>query len=135
MVTSIYREAHFNACHRMHNPLWTDEKNAAIFGVCNSPNYHGHNFKLIVKLTGAINPDTGYIMDLKELSQLIQENVLVKFDHKNLNLDCPEFINTLVSTENFCLVIFGILRPLIPQHLKLAIKLYETDRNAAEISE
>jgi 6-pyruvoyltetrahydropterin/6-carboxytetrahydropterin synthase len=89
----------------------------------------------MVKVTGEINPDTGYIMDLIELSNLIKENVLDKFDHKNLNLDCSEFKNTLVSSENIGLVIFKILRPLIPQHLKLGIKLFETDRNAIEIEE
>jgi 6-pyruvoyltetrahydropterin/6-carboxytetrahydropterin synthase len=135
MITSIYREAHFNACHRMHNPNWSDEKNASFYGLCNSPNYHGHNFRLIVKLTGEIDPETGYIMDLKVLSQLIEENVALRFDHKNLNLDCPEFKDTLASTENFCWVIFNIIRPLLPEHLKLSIKLLETDRNSAEVSE
>lgn len=135
MTTSLFREAYFNACHRMHNPIWSDEKNKSVFGLCNSPNFHGHNFKLIVKLTGEINPETGYIMDLKVLSELIEENVCKRFDHKNLNLDCPEFENKLASTENFCWVIYDILRPLIPQHLKLELKLYETDRNSVEINE
>lgn len=135
MITSIYRESHFNCCHRMHNPMWSDEKNKTVFGLCNSPNYHGHNFRLIVQLTGEVNRETGYIMDLKVLSELIEENVLTRFDHKNLNIDCPEFENKLASTENFCRVIYDILRPLIPQHLKLGIKLYETDRNSAEVTE
>jgi 6-pyruvoyltetrahydropterin/6-carboxytetrahydropterin synthase len=135
MTTSIYRESHFNACHRMHNPIWSDEKNKTVFGLCNSPNYHGHNFRLVVKLTGEINPETGYIMDLKILSEVIEENVYRKFDHKNLNLDCPEFENKLASTENFSWVIYGILRPLIPQHLKLGLILFETDRNYVEITE
>ena len=135
MITSIYRESHFNACHRMHNPIWSNEKNAEIFGLCNSPNYHGHNFKLIVKLTGAVDPDTGYIMDLKVLSQIIKNNVENRFDHKNLNLDCPEFANKLASTENFSWVIFDILRPLIPANLKLGLTLYETERNFVEVSE
>ena len=135
MTTSIYRESHFNACHRMHNPIWSNEKNAEIFGLCNSPNYHGHNFKLIVKLTGAVDLDTGYIMDLKVLSQIIKNNVENRFDHKNLNLDCPEFANKLASTENFSWVIFDILRPLIPANLKLGLTLYETERNFVEVSE
>ena len=135
MTTSIYRESHFNACHRMHNPLWTTEENATVFGLCNSPNYHGHNFRLIVKLTGEINPNTGYIMDLKVLSTIIKDNVEARFDHKNLNIDCPEFINKLASTENFGLVIYDILRPIIPKHLKLELTLYETDRNFIEINE
>ena len=134
-MTSIYRESHFNACHRMHNPIWSDEENAKTFGLCNSPNYHGHNFRLIVKLTGEINPETGYIMDLKELSEIIENSVLIKFDHKNLNLDCPEFKNKLASTENFGWIIYDILRPLIPHNLELGIKMFETDRNFVEISE
>ena len=135
MTTSIYRESHFNAAHRMHNPNWSNEKNAEIFGLCNSPNYHGHNFKLIVKLTGAVDEETGYIMDLKVLSQIIKNNIENRFDHKNLNLDCPEFANKLASTENFSWVIFDILRPLIPAHLKLGLTLYETERNFVEVSE
>ncbi len=135
MTTSITRETHFNACHRMHNPLWSDKKNKLVYGICNSPNYHGHNFRLIVKLTGKINPETGYIMDLKKLAEVLEEHVVKKFDHKNLNLDCPEFEHKLASTENFCIVIYEILRPLIPNHLKLGVTLYETDRNAAEVTE
>lgn len=135
MTTSIYRESHFNACHRMHNNNWSDEKNATIFGLCNSPNYHGHNFRLVVKLTGEINPETGYVMDLKVLSNIIKDTIESKFDHKNLNIDCPEFAKNLASTENFSWVIYDILRPLIPQHLKLGLTLYETDRNFVEINE
>ena len=135
MKTTICREAHFNACHRMHNPIWSDEQNTEIFGLCNSPNYHGHNFKLVVKLTGEINLETGYVMDLKTVSKLLKEEVELRFDHKNLNLDCPEFKETLASTENFAWVIYNILKPLLPQNLKLGLILYETDRNFVEISE
>lgn len=119
----------------MHNNNWSDEKNATIFGLCNSPNYHGHNFRLVVKLTGEINPETGYVMDLKVLSNIIKDTIESKFDHKNLNIDCPEFAKNLASTENFSWVIYNILRPLIPQHLKLGLTLYETDRNFVEINE
>ena len=135
MKTTICREAHFNACHRMHNPIWSDEQNTEIFGLCNSPNYHGHNFKLVVKLTGEINLETGYVMDLKTVSKLLKEEVELRFDHKNLNLDCPEFKETLASTENFAWVIYNILKPLLPQNLKLGLILYETDRKFVEISE
>ena len=135
MTTSIYRETHFNACHRMHNPIWSDEQNAQVFGLCNSPNYHGHNFKLVVKLTGEINPETGYIMDLKVLAKLLKEEIESRFDHKNLNLDCPEFKEKLASTENFAWVIYNILKPLLPQNLKLGLILYETERNFVEVSE
>lgn len=133
MKTTICRETHFNACHRMYNPIWSDEKNASVFGLCNNPNFHGHNFRLVVKLTGEINPETGYVMDLKILAKLLKEEVESRFDHKNLNLDCPEFKETLASTENFAWVIYGILKPLLPQNLKLGIILYETERNFVEI--
>jgi 6-pyruvoyltetrahydropterin/6-carboxytetrahydropterin synthase len=115
MKTTICRKAHFNACHRMHNPNWTDAKNKSVFGVCNNPNYHGHNFELIVKLTGEINPKTGYVMDMKVLGDIIKTEIEDRFDHKNLNLDCPEFENKIASTENFAQVIFSILKPLLQQ--------------------
>ena len=135
MKTTICREGHFNACHRMHNPNWTDQKNQEVFGVCNNANYHGHNYRLIVKITGEINPETGYVMDMKVLGAIIKKEVESRFDHKNLNLDCPEFNKTFASTENFAWVIYSILKPLLPQNLKLGIILYETERNFVEISE
>ncbi|MBS7232433.1 6-carboxytetrahydropterin synthase [Flavobacterium psychroterrae] len=135
MKITICRKAHFNACHRMHNPNWSDAKNKAVFGVCNNPNYHGHNFELIVKLTGQINPETGYVMDMKVLADLIKTEIEDRFDHKNLNLDCPEFVDKIASTENFALVIFSILKPLLPQEHQLGITLFETNKNYVEISD
>ena len=101
MKTTICREAYFNACHRMHNPNWSDQKNEDVFGICNNANYHGHNFRLVVKITGSINPETGYVMDMKVLGTIIKDEIEVRFDHKNLNLDCPEFKDKTASTENF----------------------------------
>jgi 6-pyruvoyltetrahydropterin/6-carboxytetrahydropterin synthase len=135
MKITICRKAHFNACHRMHNPNWTDAKNKDVFGVCNNPNYHGHNFELIVKLTGDINPETGYVMDMKVLADMIKTQIEDRFDHKNLNLDCPEFTNKIASTENFALVIFSILKPLLPQEHQLGIVLFETNKNYVEVGE
>jgi 6-pyruvoyltetrahydropterin/6-carboxytetrahydropterin synthase len=135
MKTTICRKAHFNACHRMHNPNWTDAQNKSVFGVCNNPNYHGHNFELIVKLTGEINPETGYVMDMKVLADMIKTQIEDRFDHKNLNLDCPEFTNKIASTENFALVIFSILKPLLPQEHQLGIVLFETNKNYVEVGE
>lgn len=129
---AVFRQEHFNAAHRLHNPAWTAEKNAQVFGKCNLPNYHGHNYELIVKVIGEVNPETGYVMDMKVLSDLIAENVLERFDHKNLNEDVPEFKTLNPSAENISIVIFNILRPLIDQTLSLQIRLYETPRNFVE---
>jgi 6-pyruvoyltetrahydropterin/6-carboxytetrahydropterin synthase len=129
---SIFRKEHFNAAHRLHNAAWSDDKNKEIFGLCNNPNYHGHNYVLIVKVVGEVDPATGYVIDMKVLSDLISENILDKFDHKNLNLDVPAFANLNPSAENIAIVIFGILRPLINEHLDLQVRLYETPRNFVE---
>ena len=129
---AVFRQEHFNAAHRLHNREWTAEKNAEVFGKCNLPNYHGHNYELIVKVIGEIDPETGYVMDMKVLSDLIAENVLERFDHKNLNEDVPEFKTLNPSAENISIVIFKILRPLIDQTLSLQIRLYETPRNFVE---
>jgi 6-pyruvoyltetrahydropterin/6-carboxytetrahydropterin synthase len=129
---AVFRQEHFNAAHRLHNRAWTAEKNAEVFGKCNLPNYHGHNYELIVKVIGEIDPETGYVMDMKVLSDLIAENVLERFDHKNLNEDVPEFKTLNPSAENISIVIFKILRPLIDQTLSLQIRLYETPRNFVE---
>jgi len=115
---AVYREEHFNAAHRLNNPAWSPEQNKRVFGKCNLPNYHGHNYVLIVKVVGEVDPETGYVMD--------------KFDHKNLNLDVPAFANLNPSAENIAIVIFGILRPLINEHLDLQVRLYETPRNFVE---
>lgn len=129
MRVSIYRKEHFNAAHRLHNDQWSSEKNQAVFGKCNSPNYHGHNYNLTVKVTGEIDPETGYVMDIKVLSDLIKANVLDKFDHKNLNLDTKEFASLNPTAENIVVVIYNILRKEIDQALDLQITLYETERN------
>lgn len=129
---AVFRKEHFNAAHRLHNPAWDDEKNNAVFGKCNNPNYHGHNYDLVVKLTGEPDPQTGYLIDLKLLSDTIKENVLQKFDHKNLNLDTVEFKNLNPSAENIAIVIYNILREKIDKKLDLQIRLYETERNFVE---
>jgi 6-pyruvoyltetrahydropterin/6-carboxytetrahydropterin synthase len=129
---SIYRKEHFNAAHRLHNSLWSDEKNQQVFGKCNNLNYHGHNYELVVKVTGEINAETGFVMDIKLLSDLIKEQVIEKFDHKNLNIDIEEFKNLNPTAENIAVVIYNILRPLIESNLELQIRLFETDRNFVE---
>jgi 6-pyruvoyltetrahydropterin/6-carboxytetrahydropterin synthase len=129
---AVFRREHFNAAHRLHNPAWTVEENARIFGKCNNANYHGHNYDLIVQLSGEVNPATGYVFDLKILSDLVKENVLDKFDHKNLNLDTEEFKTLNPSAENIAIVIYDILRTKISSDYDLKIKLYETERNFVE---
>ncbi len=129
---AVYRKEHFNAAHRLHNPAWSEEKNFRVFGKCNNPNYHGHNYDLIVKIIGEVDQQTGYLIDLKMLSDLIKKNVLDKFDHKNLNLDTAEFKNLNPSAENIAIVIYNILREKIDKKLELQIRLYETERNFVE---
>lgn len=129
---SVFRREHFNAAHRLFNPKWDDKKNDAVFGKCNNPNYHGHNYELEVKLSGEPDPETGYVMDLKKLSDIITENVLEKFDHKNLNLDTGYFVNLNPTAENIAVVIYEILRKKIDAALDLKIRLYETERNFVE---
>ncbi|SNS63603.1 6-pyruvoyltetrahydropterin/6-carboxytetrahydropterin synthase [Belliella buryatensis] len=132
MKVAVYRKEHFNAAHRLHNPNWSDEKNQEIFGKCNNPNFHGHNYELIVKLVGPVDPDTGYVFDMKVLSDLIKVNVLNRFDHKNLNLDTNEFKNLNPTAENIAVVIWNILRTEIDTKYDLTIRLYETERNFVE---
>lgn len=129
---SVFRKEHFNAAHRLHNPDWSAEKNKEVFGLCNNANYHGHNYELIIQITGTINPETGYVIDMKNLSVLAQEEVVKKFDHKNLNLDVPEFENLNPSAENIAVVIYHKLRVKIAAELDLKIRLYETERNFVE---
>lgn len=129
---AITRREHFNAAHRLHNQNWSDEKNTDVFGKCNNPNFHGHNYDLEVKVIGEVQEDTGYVIDTKQLSDLIKTEVLDKFDHKNLNLDVPEFESLNPTTENIARVIYRILRPLIEEKHELKIKLYETSRNFVE---
>jgi len=129
---SIFRKEHFNAAHRLNNPAFSDEENARVFGKCNNPNYHGHNYDLIVKITGHVQPDTGYVMDAKLLSDLIRKFVIDAFDHKNLNLDVAAFKNKNPTVEHIAIEIYDILRTKINEDLDLKIILYETERNYAE---
>ncbi|MBV9960633.1 MAG: 6-carboxytetrahydropterin synthase [Parafilimonas sp.] len=129
---SVYRKEHFNAAHRLHNPAFDDATNEKVFGKCNNPHFHGHNYELIVKVTGEPDAQTGYVIDLKYLSDLIKENVLKRFDHKNLNLDVGEFKQLNPTAENISIIIYQILRPLISKQFDLQIRLYETERNFVE---
>ncbi len=129
---AVYRKEHFNSAHRLHNAALSDAENAAIFGKCNLPNYHGHNYNLTVRVVGEIDPKTVYVIDTKLLSELIRENVIEKFDHKNLNLDTVEFKNLNPTAENIAMVIFNILRPKLDTRFELKITLYETERNYVE---
>lgn len=129
---AVFRKEHFNAAHRLNNPNWSDEKNERVYGKCNNYNYHGHNYDLIVQVTGAIDPETGYVMDMKVLSDLIKTQVLDKFDHKNLNLDTEEFSNLNPSAENIAIVIYDKLKTQIDPQFDLKIRLYETERNFVE---
>ncbi len=129
---AVFRHEHFNAAHRLYNPAWDQKRNEQVFGKCANPNYHGHNYELIIKVVGQPDPRTGYVMDLKELSDLVQEHVLEKFDHKNLNLDTEEFRTLNPTAENIAIVIYDLLRPHIDASQDLQVKLYETPRNYVE---
>lgn len=128
----VCRRETFNAAHRLHNSNWSDEKNKAIFGKCNNPNYHGHNYVLEVWLEGEIDPDTGYVIDLKILRDLIKQEITEPFDHKNLNLDCSEFANLNPTAENIALVCWQKLRAKLDDRYGLRIKLWETENNIVE---
>ncbi|MFZ5973621.1 MAG: 6-pyruvoyl trahydropterin synthase family protein [Bacteroidota bacterium] len=132
MKVAISRKEHFNAAHRLFNPAWTDEKNEQVFGKCANPNYHGHNYELIVTLVGEPDVETGYVYDMKVLSDLIKENILKQFDHKNLNLDSSYFKDLNPTAENIALVIWRILRQRIEMKYELKVRLYETERNFVE---
>ena len=129
---AVFRKEHFNAAHRIFNPNWDDQKNAAVFGKCSNPHYHGHNYELIVQVTGVTDPETGYVMDMKVLSRITAEEVLEKFDHKNLNLDTEYFRDLNPTAENIAIVIYDLLRARIDQKLELKVRLYETERNFVE---
>ena len=135
MIATVHRQANFNSAHRMHNKNWSDEKNKTYYGACNNPNYHGHNYKLIVKITGEIDPESGYVIDMKKVGDLINEEVIERFDHMNLNIDCSEFDNMTTSSENIAMVIHQKLRAKIDPKFKLSIVLYETEKNFVEFSE
>ncbi|MEO9803575.1 MAG: 6-carboxytetrahydropterin synthase [Reichenbachiella sp.] len=132
MRAAVYRVEHFNAAHRLHNPEWSEEMNQTVFGKCNNPNYHGHNYNLEVGVLGEVDPKTGYVYDLKLLSDLIEEKILNRFDHKNLNLDVEEFKDLNPTAENIVVVIHNLLRSEIDEKYDLKIKLYETERNYVE---
>lgn len=129
MRVTISRKAHFNAAHRLHNAHWSEEKNTKIFGKCNNPHYHGHNYDLVVSVTGDIDPDTGYVMDAKILKDLIKTEVEVALDHKNLNLEVPEFKNLNPTAEYIAVVIWNKLKPHLDASHDLSVTLYETPRN------
>ena len=129
MKVTISRRAHFNAAHRLYRKDWSDEKNNLIFGKCNNPNFHGHNYELIVSVTGEIDKETGYVLDVKILTDLIKEEVENPFDHKNLNLDVPEFKDLNPTAENIVVVIWNKLRKRLDLKFELEVVLYETPRN------
>ena len=120
MKVSVYRKGHFNAAHRLHNPNWSDEKNRNVFGLCNNQNYNGHNYELEVKVTGEVNPETGYVIDMKYLADLIKIHIEDRFDHKNLNLDTVEFASLIPSAEHIVYVIYNILRQSLDENLELS---------------
>ncbi|PQJ23284.1 6-carboxytetrahydropterin synthase [Tenacibaculum sp. SG-28] len=129
---AITRKEHFNAAHRLHNKNWSDEKNKEVFGKCNNPNYHGHNYELEVTIIGYMNEDTGYVIDTKILSTIIKEKVLEPLDHKNLNVEVSHFENVNPTVENIAIVIYNLIKNEISKDLDLKIKLYETPRNFVE---
>jgi 6-pyruvoyltetrahydropterin/6-carboxytetrahydropterin synthase len=129
---AVFRKEHFNAAHRLNNPNWSDEKNARVYGRCNNYNFHGHNYDLIVRVVGEPDPETGYVIDMKLLGELIKEYVTDRFDHKNLNLDTEEFKNLNPTAENIAIVIYQILKEKLDPKFALKIRLYETERNFVE---
>lgn len=132
MQATVTRKTHFNAAHRLHNTRWDDETNRKVYGVCNNPNYHGHNYTLLAHVTGEINQETGFVLDLKILSEILQKHVEEKLDHKNLNLDVPEFSDLVPTAENIARVIWDIVRKQINSKYELKITLYETENNWVE---
>jgi len=129
---AVFRKEHFNAAHRLFNPAWDDQKNAEVFGKCSNPHYHGHNYELVVQVTGTPDPATGYVMDMKVLSKITAEEVIERFDHKNLNLDTEFFQKLNPTAENIVIVIYNLLRTRIDAKLELKVRLHETDRNFVE---
>ena len=132
MKVAVYRKEHFNAAHRLNNPDWDEATNQRVFGKCNNPHFHGHNYELIIKIVGEVDPATGYVMDMKVLGDLTKQHVLNKFDHKNLNEDTEEFKNLNPSAENIAIVIYDILRDKIDPKFYMQVRLYETERNFVE---
>ena len=132
MKITVCRKEHFNAAHRLHNPNWSDAENEKFYGKCNNEFYHGHNYDLIVKVTAEIDPESGYAMDMKYLSDVIKEHITEKFDHKNLNLQTEEFKNLIPSAENMAVVFYGILKNKLGNDVDIKVVLYETERNFVE---
>ncbi|MEN9914938.1 MAG: hypothetical protein RL528_1702 [Bacteroidota bacterium] len=128
----VCRRATFNAAHRLFRKDWSDEKNNAVFGKCNNPNFHGHNYVLEVWIEGAIDTATGYVIDLKIVKDLIKNEITDRFDHKNLNLDCKEFLNLNPTAENIAVVCWNLLRTELDTKYELSIKLWETENNLVE---
>lgn len=129
MKATVIRRATFNAAHRLHNPAWSDEKNAEVFGLCNNPRFHGHNYTLFVHITGEIDPETGYVMDLKRVQDMIKELVIEPFDHQNLNLDVPAFAHVIPSAENIARIIYDRFRARLEEAYDVKIILHETENN------
>lgn len=129
MRAKIIRIERFNAAHRLHNPKWSEEKNAEFYGRCNYKNFHGHNYTLELHVTGEVDPESGYVMDAKKLSDITKELVIERFDHKNLSLDCPEFAELIPTAENISMVIYNILKPVLGPQKELQIILHETEKN------
>ena len=132
MKIAVFRKAHFNAAHRLHVPNWTEEKNQEVFGPCNNPHYHGHNYEMEVKVVGEIDPDTGYMIDMKYLKDMIKLHVEDKLDHRNLNLEVEEFQNQNPTCENICILIWKIMSSVLGDKYDVTIRLYETPRNFCE---
>ncbi len=132
MEIAVSRKAHFNAAHRLHVAAWSEDENKRFFGLCNNPNFHGHNYNLTVTVIGEVDPVSGYLIDTKWLSQLIKLEIEDRFDHKNLNIDCPEFAQMNPTAEHIAIVIWRILRDKIEEKIKLKVVLYETERNFVE---
>ena len=134
MKVTVSRKAHFNAAHRLYRKDWSDEKNNSVFGKCSNPHFHGHNYELIVHVTGNIDPETGYVIDMKILKNLIKSEIEDKLDHKNLNQEVPEFYNKIPTAENIVVFIYNALRPNLNSKLQLSVTLYETPRNYVSYS-
>ena len=129
---AVFRKEHFNAAHRLYNPHWSDAENELTFGKCSLPHYHGHNYEIEVKVVGVPDPQTGFVMDMKKLSDIVNEAVIERSDHKNLNLDTIEFKELNPTAENIAIVIYNLIRPRVDAKLDLYIRLYETPRNFVE---
>jgi 6-pyruvoyltetrahydropterin/6-carboxytetrahydropterin synthase len=132
MKVSVFRKEHFNAAHRLNNPEWDSETNRRIFGKCNNPNFHGHNYELVVQVCGEIDPETGYVIDMKILSDIIQEEVIQRYDHRNLNLDLEDFQDKNPTAENIVVTIWNRIKNRLNDKYELTVKLYETERNFVE---